>query len=360
MLTQKGGAKPAPITVASETALAPRAPSGDAEAVVVASSEVPSATASSGAAELAPATSTEGVEGGAPPAPPGAASSDAPAAAAPATPSEGGATPKAAAPAGLDERFIVENPWKIPETPLPSCDELAPGVAATSADRVAEASPHWAEARRLIVKGDARAAAAAMCRAVAINPESPALEGLTSLYVMSGSPTLAVGFANRALAVRPADRETKNLRGDAFSQLGRADEALVDWLAAIGLRPDEAVRRAAESKNYALEAKRAERRGDLPKAAQYFRRAVGLDPKNIMATSGLAGLLLRQEHLEQAATFAVYALREFELLPDAHVVLGDVSAKKGDAAGARRAYQRALSIRPDYWDAEMKLRALGN
>lgn len=359
LLTQKGRARPVPTTVASETAPAPRAPSGDAEAAVVAGREVPSATASSGAAELAMATSTEAVEGGAPPAPPGAASSDAPAAA-PATPSESGATPKAAAQAGLDERFVVENPWKIPETPLPSCDELAPGVTATSADRVAEASPHWAEARRLIVKGDARGAAAAMCRAVAINPESPALEGLTSLYVMSGSPTLAVGFANRALAVRPTDRETKNLRGDAFSQLGRADEALADWLAAIGLRSDEAVRRAAESKNYVLEAKRAERRGDLPKAAQYFRRAVGLDPKNIMATSGLAGLLLRQEHLEQAATFAVYALREFELLPDAHVVLGDVSARKGDAAGARRAYQRALSIRPDYWDAEVKLRALDN
>lgn len=368
VLTQKGDAKPAPVAVAPEpsASTAPPETASSASETSPTPEEAPAAVASAageeGAAEgaVAPAGSAEGLEG-APAAPPEAASAPAPAAAAPAAPTEPAATPApAAAAAGIDERFVVENPWKIPETALPSCEELAPGVTATSADRVAEASPHWAEARRLIVKGDARGAATSMCRAVGINPESPALEGLTSLHVMSGSPTLAVAFANRALAIRPTDRETKNLRGDAFSQLGRADEALADWLSAIGLQPNEVVRRSAESKNYALEAKRAERRGDLPKAAQYYRRAAGLDPKNIMATSGFAGLLLRQDHLDQAATFAVYALREFELLPEAHVVLGDVSAKKGDVAGARRAYQRALSIRPDYWDAELKLRALGN
>jgi tetratricopeptide (TPR) repeat protein len=265
------------------------------------------------------------------------------------------ASPKAALASPDSYISILDNPFKIPDKKLPGCSELAPDAKPETSDPVTEASTHWAAARKLIVKGDVKGASQAMCVAVAINPESPANEGLARLYVLAYSPAEAMVWVDKALKLAPDDRDLLSLRGDIESQLGNQEAATEDWLRALSLDPGEEQRRKNQAREYATLARKHRSRGDLPKAEQFYRRALGLDPDSIAALSGMADVLFARELYDQAGTFAVKALEIFEPNPEAHVVLGDIAAQKNQPEAARASYQRALAARPDFWPAKKAL-----
>jgi len=352
--------EPDPSVAAAET-LAPPPPV--TEPAVAAAPSEPSAVAPGEAsaaptAEAAPTPSaTPSVEEPAPeepaapaePAPAPSAADEAPTSAGPAT-----------TPAGTTEpAVLLDNPFATPDANLPGCDVLAPGARPTPGDDpIAEASEYWAQARKGIVKGDIEGAARAMCTAVAINPQSPAAEGLARLYTLAHSSAQALTWVDRAIQLAPSNRELLLLRGDAKSQLGRQEEAVSDWLEAMGIKPDETKRRTSQAAEYANVAREEKARSDFAKAEQFYRRALGFEETNLIALTGMAETLYARKLYDQAGTFAVRALAVFEPVPEAYLVLGDVAVAKNDPARARAAFERALAIRPDFWPAKKRLREL--
>lgn len=269
------------------------------------------------------------------------------------------AEPNAHAGASTTEpAVLLDNPFATPDANLPGCDQLVPADRPTSPDPVTEASVHWAAARKNIVKGDIEGATRSMCLATALNPQSPAVEGLARLYTLSHSPTQALIWVERAIQQAPTNRELISLRGDAKSQLGRQDEATLDWLEAMGIAPDETKRRTNQAAEYTNIGRTERGRSDLAKAEQFFRRALGFEETNLAALTGMAEVMLARKLYDQAGSFAVKALAVFEPVPEAYLVLGDVALAKNDPARARASFERALAIRPDFWAAKTRLRDL--
>jgi Meckel syndrome type 1 protein len=313
------GAQSGAASAAASATTAP-APAGDAE---------PSPTAEAAASATTGATE---------PADAAAAPSDAPA-------------PTSVSTAGVDP-FVVE------DQKLPGCDVLAKGVTARTADAPGEASAAWAEARKAIMKGDLETANLKMCEAVTLHDQSAAIEGLALLYVTRKSPSQGLAWLTRAEAVRPGQLETQTLLGVAQSQLGHEDEALTTWLTSLHIAPSEMERRQMVAKEDTTVGRRYLKQGDVPRAERLLRRAAILDPQNALALTGMGEVCLKEGRAVAALAFADRAIGLFEANPDAHVLRGDAALLAGDKATARASYERALAVRPDFWAATLKLRAL--
>lgn len=250
------------------------------------------------------------------------------------------------------------DPLLVEEAEVKGCDALLEGFEQQMVDPVQEASLAWKDAREAIVKGNLALAERKMCEAVQLHKESAALEGLAMLYLTERAPKRALGYLERAEATRPETMELINLRGDILSQLGDAEGALAAWLKALKLEPDETARRRAAAREFDKQGQGHLRRGAVPQAERWFRRAAALDPTNILALNGLAEAFLQTERFAQAETMARRALDISEYNPQAHVVLGDVARQAGDLAAAKASYERALQVRSDHWVAKARLREL--
>ena len=106
--------------------------------------------------------------------------------------------------------------------------------------------------------------------------------------IVEDEPEAAIAKLDQVLVLKPDFAEAWNRRGDAYAALGKLDRALAEYARAIELNPyhfgafDSCGRIWLE-------------RGDYRKAAEYFRRALGLNPNQ----PELAGVLAQlQEKLE--------------------------------------------------------------
>lgn len=244
---------------------------------------------------------------------------------------------------------------RIEQRAQPGCQELLPTPPSIGRDPTHEASLHWQEARKAIVRGDLGESRLKMCTAVLINPESPALEGLGLLYVTQEAPQEALSWIDRALAARPNVRETLDLKATAQSQLGQIEEAERTWLTALSIQATDTARRKGTSLEDTQTAKQFAKRGDLPRAERLLRRAIALDEKNAVALTTLAEVFLKKGSLDASRALAEASLSLEPYFPEAHVIIGEVQIAKGDSAEARRAFERALSMRPDFWAAKKRL-----
>lgn len=277
------------------------------------------------------------------------------------SPATGAAAPAAAASSASAPAMAPgdgANPFLIEEAKVQRCEEFS-FVKPEVKDLIHEASQVWAEARALVVKGQVKRAHELMCQAVFLHSESAALEGLIMLLVTLEAPSEALRVIAQTEALRPLDRETQNLKGDALSMLGKTDEALAVWLSALNLKPEEVERRRGSAKDDVIIGRKELKRGDLPRAERLLRRAAALDPDNAFAFSALAEISLKRKRLLPAQVFAEKAITLFELNPDAYLVLGEVALERKDSALARKHFERALSIRSDFWPAKVRLRELG-
>ena len=104
--------------------------------------------------------------------------------------------------------------------------------------------------------------------------------------------------------------------GNTLLQEGRVDEAIVQYRAALQMKPDLAA--AHSNLGVALKAQ-----GKLDEATFHYREALRLQPE----------------------------------LPDAHNNLGVVLARRGELDEAIGCFERALELRPDFPDARRNLEA---
>lgn len=250
------------------------------------------------------------------------------------------------------------DPFLVEEADLPGCEQLLRDFRPQMVDPLQEASIAWKEARDAIVKGDLSTAEEKMCVAVQLHPESAALESLALLYLNQQAPRRASTYLERAEKTRPDETETINLRGDIHSQLGDSEKALETWLRALKLQPDEMPRRRMAAQDFTRQGQGQLRRGAIPQAERWFRRAVTLDPENVLALTGLAEVFVKTKRFPQAASIAQRALNLSTYNPQAHVVLGDVARAQGDEDAARKSYEAALAVRSDHWPAKARLQEL--
>lgn len=276
------------------------------------------------------------------------------------TPSGTSQAPGAAEETDADSVLAPEpEPFLVKDTQQPSCEAVLAGdVPRAGRDIVHEASQLWGEARKLIVLGKVADAHKKMCQAVAINPESAAVEGLAGLYVDLFSIAEAEVWVKKAEAVRPGQREMALLMGDIQALRGDVQSARSTWLNALKIQEASTGQVRAMSRDYSTAAGRKLVTGDLVKAELWYRRAVVLDEQNLAALMGLANTFVRRDKPRHALVFAYKALSISDLLPEMQVLVGNIAAQVGKKEEARRRYEKALSVRSDFYPAKRGLSEL--
>lgn len=251
---------------------------------------------------------------------------------------------------------VLDNPFKREDARAPTCEALLDGgIPPKGPDPVSEASAVWDKARAAIVSGKLKDAHLHMCEAVSINPESAAVEGLAAHYLSLGSYSEALRWAQKAEALRPGQKDIGNLMGDVYAMMGDVEKARDTWLRLLNIKPEERSRLAPISKDYSVEAGRHLRRGDLVRAEIFFRRAVILDRENLNGIIGLAKVYHRLEMPTYARAFCEESLKLSDVIPEVHVLLGELSLAEGNKEDARARFERALAVRPDFFPAKRGL-----
>lgn len=89
-----------------------------------------------------------------------------------------------------------------------------------------------------------------------------------------------------------------------------------------------------------------------------FRRALTYDPNNLTAVFNLAGVLLNSQRVNQAIALLEKYARHSDSYADLSARLGDAYFTAKRVAEAEQAYERALSLVPDYPGLPIKLATL--
>ena len=106
--------------------------------------------------------------------------------------------------------------------------------------------------------------------------------------IAEDQPAAAIEKLNQVIELRPEFAEAWNSRGNAYSALGDEDRALADYERALNLNPYEFGTLESIGEIWII-------RRDYRKAAEYFRRALDLNPNRLQAAEALHAL---EEKLE--------------------------------------------------------------
>ncbi len=107
--------------------------------------------------------------------------------------------------------------------------------------------------------------------------------------IVENEPGAAIEKLNQVVELKPDFAEAWNRRGDAYSALGDEDRALADYEHAIALNPYQFGALAACADIWMS-------RSNYRKAAEYFRRAIDLNPNLTGAAEALRALEKKLEN----------------------------------------------------------------
>ena len=218
--------------------------------------------------------------------------------------------------------------------------------------------------------------------AIAANPDYwQAAAELGRVFVQLDRPNKALETVNAALQRRPDSAPLLRLQGDANQALGKQQEALAAYRAALDLlttdaAPDPSIAQERAVLLTRIGAMQLKAR-NFNAAQSSFKEALQLDPNAIAAHVGLGNLYLAEAMAETASRAAlpeigapkatdetrynqsVSALQEALTIDpeniDARVGLGDLNAAYGRHADAIPYYQEVLSRDPAQTDVRKKL-----
>ena len=165
---------------------------------------------------------------------------------------------------------------------------------------------------------------------------------LAQTYLREGKPGKARETLLPLLAGNP-DSDTLTLAGQVFLQNGDAVKAAGYFEKAVALDPKNTGKRTAVALAHIA-------KGDSERGVEELE-GVAADDAGIRAELALIATSLRERKFD-AALAAVAAIEKKQ--PDKplpHVLRGDVLVAKGDFAGARKSYDRALAIDSSYLPA---------
>lgn len=210
----------------------------------------------------------------------------------------------------------------------------------------------------------------------------PAAFNLGYLYYSRKDCASAEPFLSKAAAIQPKDFNANYLSGVCLSQLGRTDDALRRWRAALALRPDHAklmqimaveyskgryYREAAavaqralaivkdDPAIYLLAIRALEDAGDLQQALPVARTMTAAFPEHPRANFELGYLLHRTGHSGDALPYLAKAMNSTPPWEEPFYFYGEGLIQQNRAGEAVAPLRRAIELRPDYMVARITL-----
>lgn len=237
--------------------------------------------------------------------------------------------------------------------PAPALDKLRAGDMAGARTLVEEALAGAPDDRQLLElaallagrSGDAATAAVHFRRLVAIAPGDPKLR-LNLAMALSGAGELeeAVSVAGDG----GGDPAMLRLLGYAQQQLGRLDQAVAAYRAAIAIQPQD-----FESWNNLGNVLLAS--GDLAGAIDALQRAIGIQPDALPIYKNLSEALARAERYDLRQRVMRAAARRAARDPDVQYELGLAESSAQDYGAAEAAFRTAISLSPGFSPAHLEL-----
>jgi len=183
-------------------------------------------------------------------------------------------------------------------------------------------------------------ALADMTRVLELNPDWPQAQWEYKAY-----------YLQQQLQSAPQDPRLHNDLGQAYLQLGVAEQALKHLQIAHQLEPDHAV--MAYNLGLAYQTL-----GQLTQARQAFEKALVSDPDYAKAHLSLAQLELEANQLAQAETRLQALLQREPEYVKALEVLASLRQRQGQSAQAQTLWQRVLALDPQHFKAREQLEQL--
>ena len=150
----------------------------------------------------------------------------------------------------------------------------------------------------------------------------------------------AIACYQAAIDLQPGYVEAHYNLGHELAKLGRTDEAIPQYLEALRLKPDYV--EAHNNLGYAYL-----KRNQVELAARHYAEALRLNPDSADAHSNLGTALAHQGKLDEAVHHYEEALRLDQGFASAHNNLGIVLALQGHTEEAVSQYHQALQINPN-------------
>ncbi|NQY79362.1 MAG: tetratricopeptide repeat protein [Candidatus Caenarcaniphilales bacterium] len=186
------------------------------------------------------------------------------------------------------------------------------------------------------------------------NPEPLVAKG--DIYVAKGKISRGIDFYKQAVEMDPTN--------------GESQQALINgWLAAIRVAPGIANNFVGLATAYQLN-------GNMDQAEKNFRRAMQLDPNNLLASEGINAIendrvkmqldlflnraisLQKDERFDESIDNYIKAVRLSPRNPDIHYNIGTCFQAKKDWFQAEKAYRKALDLNPEHEEAGLALKKL--
>jgi Tfp pilus assembly protein PilF len=155
-------------------------------------------------------------------------------------------------------------------------------------------------------------------------------------FEQQGRNKEALADLKQAVTITPGDVHLRNSYGELLAKLGRWDEAIAEFDAALKSRSDLLQVRVNLASAY-------ECTGDLPRAEDQFRRVLDAEPANALALAGLANLAARRADWDAARQLAGKALAADPKQPLALTTLANAAVATGDFGGAESIIESALA-----------------
>jgi tetratricopeptide (TPR) repeat protein len=168
----------------------------------------------------------------------------------------------------------------------------------------------------------------------------------------SGHTSLTIVRAREILEHDPDFGPVWQFLGNALIELARYDEAEYALSEAIRLCPPERMRIPLAGMGHLFAD-----RGDYPRAAEWYRKAIESAPDHAGGYIHLGGTLAREGRLDEAEMVHRAATRcKDGCLDEAHLNLGLVLLAQERFVEAAECFERALELDPDYREAKKALR----
>jgi len=152
----------------------------------------------------------------------------------------------------------------------------------------------------------------------------------------------------KALEIKPDYAEAHSNLGVALFQKGQVDEAIVQYQEALEIKPNYA--KAHSNLGVALSQK-----GQVDEAIVQYQGALELNPNDADAYTNLGVALLKKGQVDEAMVQYQKALEINPNYAEAHSNLGVVLFQKGEVDEAIAQFQEALRLKPDFTAAQNNL-----
>jgi tetratricopeptide (TPR) repeat protein len=158
----------------------------------------------------------------------------------------------------------------------------------------------------------------------------------------------------KALAITPDAAEVHFRLGSALADAGKFDEAIAHFRKVLETRPANQSG-TYDATTYNLMGRALAGKGRMAEALEDLEKATQLHPGFGPHLYDYALALVQANRFDEAQESVEAALRNDGDLAEAHLLLGELLARKRHLAEAAREYQRALELRPDFGRAHLDL-----